>query len=181
MKRFVIVKSQPSVLIPTVLMVVLAIGLLVYGYQKGEDQHIAGLKYAGTLLWSIIPLLISAFIVAGMLNALLPQEAVAKWIGNESGFKGIILGSLAGGLTPGGPFIAMPIAAGLVGSGAAIGPIVAYMTGWSLWAVQRIPIEMGVLGWKITAIRIAATLIMPPLAGVIAHLLFSHVNLGVVK
>ena len=172
-------KAQPSVLIPTIIMAVLAIGLLYTGYQKGENAHIVGLKYAGNLLVSILPLLVCAFIVAGMINVLLPHDAVAKWIGNESGLKGIFLGSIAGGLSPGGPFIAMPIAAGLVGAGAGIGPIVAYLTGWSLWAIQRAPLEVGILGWKVTAIRFASTLIMPPIAGIIAHLLFSSVNLKV--
>lgn len=171
-------KGQLSLLIPTALMATLALVLLVIGYQRGGGEHIAGVKYAGNLLLNILPLLFCAFIVAGMINTLLPHDQVARWIGNESGLKGIMLGSVAGAFTPGGPFISMPIAAGLVGAGAGIGPIVAYLTGWSLWAIQRIPIEVGILGWQVALIRFASVLIFPPLAGIIAHLLFSSLNLS---
>jgi len=125
----------------------------------------------------IVPLLIFAFIVAGMVQVLIPQELISKWIGGESGFRGIILGSVAGGLAPGGPYVSLPIVAGLIKSGAGIGTLVAFLTGWSIWAIGRLPMEVGILGWKFTLIRLASTFIFPPLAGFIAQLLFSNSQL----
>jgi len=165
-------KRKNTMLIPTIIMGVIAMTLLFIGYYKGEGQHIAGLKTALGMTVGIIPLLVFAFIIAGMINVLLPTELVAKWIGEESGMRGILIGAVAGGLSPGGPFVSLPIAAGLLRSGAGIGTMVAYLTGWSLWAVGRIPMEVGVLGWKLTMIRTVSTLIFPPLAGVIAQLFF---------
>ena len=49
--------------------------------------------------------------------------------------------------------LSLPVAAGLLRSGAGVGTMVAFLTGWSLWAVGRIPMEVGVLGWKFTLIR----------------------------
>ena len=99
-------------------------------------------------------------------------------MGTESGFRGILIGSAVGGLTPGGPYIAMPIAAGLMQTGAGIGTMVAFMTGWSLWAFTRLPLEIGIMGWKFTAIRLACTLLLPIIAGLIANLFFSKVNVA---
>ena len=70
----------------------------------------------------------------------------------------------------------MIIAAGLMRSGAGIGTMVAYLTGWSLWAITRLPMEVGILGWKLTMIRFASTLVFPPIAGILAQLLFSGSN-----
>jgi len=164
-------------LIPTIIMGVIAIVLLYIGYQKGGGEHIIGLKYAGNLLLQIIPLLIFAFILAGMIQTLIPQEMISKWVGAESGFRGIFIGTVVGGLTPGGPFISLPIAAGLLRAGASIGTMVAFMTGWSLLALTRLPLEVGIIGWKFTLIRLACTFFFPPIAGLIANKFFSGITL----
>lgn len=156
-------------IIPTIIMAVLAVLLLYIGYQKGEGQHVTGLKTALGLTGSTLPLLICAFIVAGMVQVLVPPALISKWVGAESGWRGIFVGTVVGGFAPGGPYVSLPIAAGLLKSGAGIGTMVAFMTGWSLWAVGRLPMEVGILGWKLTLIRLASTFFFPPIAGMIAQ------------
>ena len=163
-------------LIPTIIMGVIAIVLLFIGYQKGGGEHILGLKSAGNLLLQITPLLICAFVVAGMIQALVPTELISKWVGTASGFRGILIGSALGGFTPGGPYVSMPIAAGLLRTGASIGTMVAFMTAWSLLAFSRMPLEVGLLGWKFTLIRLACVFFFPPIAGLIANTFFSRTS-----
>lgn len=159
-------------LVPTLVMAVLALGLVAWGWQRGQGEHLSGLQSAWTMTLQVLPLLICAFIVAGMVQTLLPQGFVAKWVGAESGWKGIWLGALAGGLTPGGPYVSLPIVLVLTKGGAGIGTVVAFLTGWSLWAFGRIPMEIGIIGWRLTLIRLASTAVFPPLAGWLAHVLF---------
>jgi len=165
-----------QMLIPTIIMGVIAIALLIIAYQRGGGEHISGLKIAGNLLLQIAPLLIFAFIIAGMIQVLIPAEMISKWIGAESGLRGILIGTAVGGLMPGGPYVSLPIAAGLLRTGASIGTMVAFLTGWSLWAVSRMPLEIGIMGWKFTLIRLACTFFFPPIAGLIANRLFSSVS-----
>ena len=159
---------------PTIIMGTLAIILLTIGYYKG--QHISGMKSAMNMMFQILPLLIFAFIVAGMIQTLIPNELLSKWIGAESGIRGILIGTVAGGFAPGGPYVSLPLAAGLLRSGASIGTMVAFLTGWSLWAFGRLPMEVGILGWKFTLIRIACTFFFPPIAGFIAQMFFANVR-----
>ena len=163
-------------LIPTIVMGVLAIILLLIGYYKGQGQHISGIKQALNMTVEILPLLAFAFIVAGMIQVLLPQELLSKWVGVESGMRGILIGTVAGGLSPGGPFVSLPIVAGLLRSGASVGTMVAFLTGWSLWAVARLPMEVGIVGWEFTLIRIGSTFFFPPIAGLIAQTFFAGVK-----
>ncbi len=163
-------------LIPTIIMGVLAIALIVITYTRGGGEHILGLKSAGNMLIQILPLLVCSFIVASMVQVLIPAEMISKWIGAESGFKGILIGTLMGCLTPGGPYISFPIAAGLLRTGAGIGTLVAYVTAWSLLAVPGLPLQIGIMGWKFTLIRLACTFFFPPIAGFIANRLFSSVS-----
>ncbi len=159
--------------IPTMVMGLLAIILFLIGYYKGEGQHISGMRLALDMTIEILPLLVFALIVAGMIPVLIPKELLLKWVGVESGIRGILIGTVAGGLSPGGPFVSLPIVAGLLRSGASVGTMVAFLTGWSLWAVARLPMEVGILGWKFTLIRIGSTFFFPPIAGLIAQTFFA--------
>ncbi len=162
-------------LVPTIIMGVLAIVLLFISYQKGGGEHIQGLKITGNLLMEIAPLVVLSFIVAGMIQVLIPQEIISKWVGAESGFRGILIGTVVGSLAPGGPIVSMPIAAGFLRAGASIGTIVAFMTAWSLLGVARMPMELGIMGWQFTLIRLASGVFLFPLiAGLIANILFAR-------
>ena len=77
---------------------------------------------------------------------------------------------------PGGPYVSVPIAGGLLKTGASVGTMVAFLTGWSLWAITRLPMDIGILGWKFTLVRLACTFFFPPIAGLLANLLFSKIN-----
>ena len=165
-------KRKARMFIPTMVMGLIAFVLLFIGYSKGEGQLQAGLKTAVGLTIDIVPLLIFALVVAGMVQALIPRELLMKWVGEESGFKGILIGSIAGGLSPGGPYVNLPLAAGFLKAGASVGTMVAFLTAWSLWAVSRLPMEVGIMGWKFTLIRLACTFFFPPIAGLIAQFIF---------
>jgi uncharacterized membrane protein YraQ (UPF0718 family) len=124
----------------------------------------------------ILPLLIFAFIVAGMVQVLVPRELLSKWVGAESGMRGILIGTVAGALAPGGPYVSLPVAAGLLQAGASVGTTVAFLTGWSLWAVSRLPMEVGIVGWRFTLMRIVSTFFFPPIAGLIAQVITAVVK-----
>jgi len=156
---------------PTVVMFVIALVLFIIASLQGEGKNVAGLKSAWNMTLQIIPLLIFAFIIAGLVQTLLPHDLISKWVGDESGFRGILIGTFAGALTPGGPYVSLPIAAGLLKTGASIPTMVAFVTGWSLMSVARLPLEVGIMGWRFTLIHILSVIIFAPLAGLLATLL----------
>jgi uncharacterized protein len=159
----------------TTIMIVLAVALMVFTYQRdGGDVLLAGLERGGRTLWGILPLLLAAFVVAGLAESLIPKELIASWLGGDSGWKGIFIASGIGAITPGGPFVSYPLVAVLYKSGAGIGPLVAFVTAWSLWALSRLPLEIAFVGTRLTLIRLASTLIFPPLAGWIAMTFFGR-------
>lgn len=162
-----------KMLVPTIILGVFAAALLVVGYTKGQGQHIIGLQSAWRMLLEILPLLVFAMVLAGMIQALLPQELMSRWVGEESGFRGILIGTVAGGFMPGGPYVSLPLAAGLLRAGASVGTMVAFLTAWSLWAVSRLPMEVGIIGWKFTLVRLACTFFFPPIAGFLGQFFFA--------
>lgn len=163
-------------LISTTIMGAIAVILILVGYFRRQGQHITGLKAALNMTIEILPLLIFAFIIAGMIEALIPMEIISRWIGEGSGLRGIFIGTVAGGIMPGGPYVSLPLAGGFLRAGASVGTMVAFLTGWSIWAIGRLPMDIGILGWKFTLVRLACTFFFPPIAGLLANALFGKLN-----
>lgn len=161
---------------PTVVMFLIAMALFIIASLQGEGKNITGLKSAWGMTWQILPLLIFAFITAGLVQVLIPKEVIAKWVGDESGIRGILFGTLAGAFTPGGPYVSLPIAAGLLKAGAGMGTMVAFVAAWSLIAVSRLPLQIGIMGWRFTWIHLLSVIILAPIAGLIANLIVKWIK-----
>jgi uncharacterized membrane protein YraQ (UPF0718 family) len=165
-------KGEDEMTGATWVMIILAIVLCVIAYLKNSELPFTGIKIGGKMFIDILPILIVSFAVAGLIQVLIPKEVIAKWLGTEAGFKSIMIGCVAGALTPGAPYITFPIVAGLYKAGASLGTVVGFVAAWSLWQVYRIPIEVAIIGPKVAIVRFLSTLIFPPLAGLFAHMVF---------
>jgi uncharacterized protein len=154
-----------------VIVYAIALVLAVVAYLKGEQRHILGITEASKTFLLVLPTLIGAFLIAGYIRVLVPEGVVQKWIGEESGFKGILVGYLAGTLTFGGPFISFPIAASLYHAGGSVRTVTTYITSWALWGGGIIFYELSILGPRLFTVRLAASILFPLLAGVIAAFL----------
>jgi uncharacterized membrane protein YraQ (UPF0718 family) len=151
------------------LLAVLALAAYLRG---GGDLLRQGLGGGGGLLARYAPVIAVSFLAAGLAQALVSVDWVGEHLGRGSGLRGIALGAVAGILTPGGPFISMPLAAVMLRSGAAAGPIVAFLTGWALLALHRfVAWEVPILGWRFAVFRYALCFALPLIAGLIARLL----------
>ncbi len=157
---------------PTLIMAAVAAGLTAAAYFKGDGAHILGLKIGGRSFLEVVPLLLISFAVAGLIQALIPRELIMSWLGEEAGIKGILIGSAAGAIVPGGPYVVFPIVGSLYRAGAGIGPTVAFVVGWALLGLSRVPYEVALIGPKFSLIRIVSTLIFPPIAGLVARTFF---------
>jgi uncharacterized membrane protein YraQ (UPF0718 family) len=113
-------------------------------------------------------------LLAGLVQVLVSRELVERWLGSGSGWRGIALACIGGALMPGGPYVYYPIAAVLLNAGASVGVLVAFVTAKNLWSVSRLPLEIALLGTHLTLVRVATTLIIPPLLGLLAEALFGR-------
>jgi len=149
-----------------VVLLILASVATGVAYWRDPSLPLLGAKTGFKLIWFILPRLVPALILAGMLQVLIPQETVARYFGQKSGMSAIILASVAGILTPGGPMVTVPFMVALANSGAAMPPLVAYMTSWSLFGMQRIIAwEAPLMGWRFVLVRVIPSLAFPVLAG----------------
>ncbi len=144
-------------------------------WQQGVDATLAAVRDAMVLLAMIAPVIAAALLIGGYVQAVLPREAVSRWLGSDSGAGGYLLAMIAGCFTPAGPFAAFPLVLALRRGGAPFDVCVVYLSAWSTLGVQRIVIwELPFLGHEFVALRVLASLPVPLLAGLLARYLLAH-------
>jgi uncharacterized membrane protein YraQ (UPF0718 family) len=157
----------------TVILFLAGLGLGVVAFLEGGWSRVgAGLTGTGSLVLSVSLLIVAAFVLAGLIQVMISKETVTRWLGEESGWRGFLIGGVAGALIPGGPYVYYPIAVAFLRGGATIGTIVTFVVAKNLWTLSRLPIEVALLGVHVTWVRYLVTLLFPPLAGVLAEVLF---------
>lgn len=156
-------RVDPSVVI--MLVVAIAATALTL-WRGGPSLAAAGGSQGLDLFLRVAPQLVIGFMLAGMVTVLLPAEFLGRYVGEESGMLGLAIATVAGAATPGGPFLQFPLVAALVGAGAGVGPMAAYLTAWSLMGWHRIVIyELPLLGASFTGARLLVSLVLPIVVG----------------
>lgn len=156
----------------TLILIALAAMLLVYAISRRDESHKRGLTLGWATLKRTLPLLVVAFAIVGYVETLAPQELVSQWLGPNSGWTGLAIGTAAGMLMPGGPYVIFPLIAAIYSSGAGIGPILAMITSWSALALLSVSFELPFLGWRFSVVRLGLGLLVPPMVGLVGMLLF---------
>lgn len=147
----------------------LVMGAVCYQFLGPEAFHTA-VRGDLKLLADMLPRVVAALTVAGMVWVLLPREWFSGLIGKDSGMKGLVIASIAGIITPGGPASAFPLLAVIGGAGADRGALVAYITSWAILGMQRILVwDLPFMGGEFTVTRFLISLPLPILAGLIAR------------
>lgn len=140
-------------------------------YLKGGDAAVRrGLGDAWAMIVQVGPRLLAAFVLAGFIQVLLPRDLIMRWMGAKSGFRGILIATAVGLITPGGAILAFPFLAALFKLGAGYGPLVAYLTSWELLSLYRAAVwDIPFMGIEFTALRFSVSFFLPLLAGLTAQ------------
>ena len=137
---------------------------------RGAEAFMAALWHAWDLFLFIVPSLVAGLLLASALRQLLSPDALARWMGAESGIFGLFIATLVGTLSPGGPMAAFPLVLVLAGAGADRGALVAFILAWSLNGFQKLLVyEAPLLGLDFALLRTLITFPMPMIAGWLAR------------
>jgi uncharacterized membrane protein YraQ (UPF0718 family) len=147
----------------------LAIVLAMWALRRSTARARVAIVTAGERFLEIMPRIALALMAAGFIGVLVPSEPVARHIGPDSGLLGILIASVVGGFVPGGPILSFPLVVVLYKAGAGIPQLIAFLTAWSVFAFHRVAIyEVNLMGWRFSAVRLISSVVLPPLAGLLA-------------
>lgn len=157
----------------TLILLLVAAGLLAVALSRGLRTVAAAADASWELVAGVLPRLLLGFGIAGLLQVLVPAEAVVRWLGAEAGWRGILVGWVAGALAPGGPFVSFPILAALSKAGAGLPALITFLSSWSMLGVNRILVwEIPMMGGRFVAARVLLSLLVPPALGFAARVVW---------
>jgi uncharacterized membrane protein YraQ (UPF0718 family) len=137
---------------------------------RGPAAFEHALGAAGGLMLVVLPAVLCGLLLSAALRQLVPPGALARWMGAESGLRGLLVGTAAGMAMPGGPIAAFPVVIVLAQAGADRGALIAFVMAWALNGFQRILVwELPVLGADFALLRLLSGIALPVLGGFLAR------------
>jgi uncharacterized membrane protein YraQ (UPF0718 family) len=150
--------------------VAFAAAVAVY-WRDGREHFFVILGSDLTLFGEMLPKIFAGCLIGAFVTLLLPRELVARWVGHESGFTGLLIAAFFGFLLPGGPITIYPVAGALLAMGADAGAVVAFIVSWTLIGYTRALVwELPFFGSEFVVWRIVEALPLPIIAGILARI-----------
>ncbi|WFD09345.1 permease [Tepidibacter hydrothermalis] len=127
--------------------------LLIMSYIKDKKKTKMALKKAWKAFENILPEFLSIIMIVGILLAFINPDVIAKLIGSQSGWVGVIISGLVGAITLIPGFIAFPTAAMVLKNGAGYMQIGAFISTLMMVGIVTAPVEIKYFGKKVTVLR----------------------------
>jgi len=141
-----ILKRYRAFLIVSVMLIV----LIMINNQLGfKALNIVAYSFKEMLL--VIP---PIFILLGLLDVWVPKETMIRYMGDDSGIKGIVLSILIGSAAAGPLYGAFPVAAVFMKKGVKFSNILIFIGAWSTTKIPMFLFEMTSLGAKFAVTRL---------------------------
>ena len=144
-------------------------GLVVYLRDGWE-------RFAGVFLGDvdifidILPKMAAGCLIGVFSTLLIPREMVARLVGAESGFTGLLIATFAGVIMPGGPVTVYPVAGAFLAVGADVGAALAFVTSWTLLGYARALVwELPFFGTHFVLWRMAVAPVLPLVVGLLGR------------
>jgi uncharacterized membrane protein YraQ (UPF0718 family) len=94
---------------------------------------------------SVIP---PIFILLGLLDVWVQRETMIKFMGEKSGFIGVIIAFLLGSAAAGPLYAAFPVAGVLLKKGSKLSNVLIFIGAWSTTKIPMLLFEASAMGWK---------------------------------
>lgn len=102
----------------------------------------------------------AVFIIMGLFSVWVPSETINRYLGRNSGARGMVVAIVIGMLPTGPLYAAFPLVKGLVDKGASPANMFAFTAAWACIKVPQELIEIQFLGWRFALARFLATLVV---------------------
>ncbi len=133
------------------LIIVIAADILVF--IKNPDLGTQVFKSTGMNFTQMLGVIPPIFLIIGLMDVWVPREKVIKYMGEESGILGVLLGILLGAAAAGPLYAAFPIAGIMIKKGAKFTNILIFLGAWSTMKIPMFLFEMASLGYAFAVTR----------------------------
>jgi len=151
----------------TIILYVLAFGLLLLSFMKDKGKTKMALKKAWKSFENILPQFLAILIIIGITLTVLSPETISKLIGDQSGWLGMLMAATIGSVTLVPGFVAFPLAAALLENGAGFMQIAVFISTLMMVGIVTMPVEIKYFGKKAALIRNSLALVFSFVAAIV--------------
>lgn len=126
---------------------------LIVSLVKSRKKTLMALKKAWKSFENILPQFLCVLVIIGLMLAILQPEMISKIVGKGSGFLGMLILAALGAITLIPGFVAFPLAASLLNSGAGVMQIAVFISTLMMVGIVTLPVEFRYFGKKAAIIR----------------------------
>ena len=157
----------------TYILYALAIVGLAISFFKDRQKTKLALVKAWKAFENILPQILIVFLIIGFALAIFPPETIRRFLGAESGVFGILAAAIIGSVTLMPGFVAFPLAAALLKSGAGYMQLAAFISTLMMVGIITIPIERKTFGLKATITRNVSAFVYSLVVAVVMGVVFA--------
>lgn len=143
----------------THILYILAIIGLLFSFVKDKKKTKMALKKAWKSFENILPQFLSVLLIIGIILSTVDNQTITNLLGSNSGIAGILIAAMLGSITLIPGFVAFPLAAALLKSGAGITQIAAFVSTLMMVGIITFPMEVKTFGKKVAIVRNCAAFI----------------------
>ncbi len=137
----------------TIALYVITFAALVLSFVKSKENTKLSLKKAWKSFENILPQFLTILLVIGIMLSILTPQQISALLGSKSGWMGVFIAAVIGSVTLIPGFIAFPLAAALLNSGAGYMQIGAFVSTLMMVGIITMPVEIKYFGKKAAVIR----------------------------
>lgn len=136
-----------------ILLYVAAVSSLGLSFYKDREKTKKGLKKAWKSFLNILPAFAGVLALTGLALSIISPDFISRFIGNSTGFFGMLTTAVIGAITLIPGFIAFPLAASLLEKGAGITQMAVFVSTLMMVGIVTMPLEIQYFGRKETLLR----------------------------
>lgn len=156
------------------IMIVITISIFLIDKNIGF-KTLASAKSSFLQMLGVLP---PIMLMLGLMDVWIPREILMRYMGDNSGFLGILLSILIGSLAAGPMYAAFPFTAVLMKKGVKFSNIIIFMNAWCVTKISTLLFEFSSLGVKFTLVRLAINIPGIIIMGLIIQYLMNKQDLN---
>jgi uncharacterized membrane protein YraQ (UPF0718 family) len=137
-----------------IIVLIVTVGITLVDFQSGNSIS----KIAFDSFKQMISVLPPIMLLLGLLDIWVPRETMIKYMGRDSGIKGILLAILFGSVAAGPLYAAFPVTAVFIKKGVRFSNVMIFIGAWCTTKIPTLLFEISALGYKYTFTRMLANL-----------------------
>jgi len=137
---------------------VIVVNLIVLFFQT--QTGINAMRFTGRNTLNFLFMLTPIFICIGLMDVWIERDAMIKIMGENSGFKGILVALMLGVVTAVPLYALLPVAGVLLKKGSRISNVLLFLCASASIRIPLLLFEVSSLGWQFTAIRLGLNVVV---------------------